>query len=80
MENYIVEQAGILKAKEFDSSNLASIRYAQEEDILEVEFSRGGTYQYKGVPLNVFIDFANAESKGKFFQSNISKVYQYRKL
>jgi len=81
-ENYIVEDttSGILKAKEFDSSNLNSIRYSEEEEVLEIEFKRGGTYQYKDVPMNIFEEFCNAESKGKFFTTKIKPIYKYRPI
>ena len=65
---------------EIDSSNLATTIYDLESRILIVEFKSGLKYEYVDVPLNVYTQFRMSESQGKFFNSNISKTYKYRKL
>ena len=56
------------------SSNLASVGYEAESGTLEVEFVKGGIYQYFGVPADVFEGLMAAGSKGSFFQYNIRKA------
>lgn len=43
-----------MKRQSVESSNLASIGYDAENEILEVEFKHGGVYQYFDVPENVY--------------------------
>lgn len=63
------------------SSNLASIGYDAENEILEVEFNHGGVYQYFGVPENVYEELMNADSHGQYFDRNIKKAgYRYSKV
>lgn len=59
------------------SSNVASIGYNENSSTLEVEFRSGGIYQYFNVPLQVFEQFINATSKGKFFHEEIKGIYEY---
>ena len=62
------------------SSNIASIGYDPESLILEVEFLNGSVYQYFDVPQQVYIDFINAESKGRFLWQYIRDVYEYTRI
>lgn len=64
-----------------ESSNLASIGYDAENEILEIEFNHGGVYQYFDVPENVYKELMNADSHGQYFDRNIKKAgYDYRKI
>lgn len=51
-----------------------------ENGILVVYFKRGSVYVYVNVPENVFNDFLNAESKGRYFLNNIKERYVYTKI
>ncbi|WP_241430551.1 KTSC domain-containing protein [Haloferax volcanii] len=62
------------------SSNLRSVGYDQDEQILEIEFNSGGVYRYFGVPSNIYADLMNASSHGKYFHSNIKDVYEYKQV
>jgi hypothetical protein len=63
------------------SSNLRSIGYDSNEEILEIEFHSGGIYQYFGVPLSRYEGLINASSKGSYFDGYIKKAgYRYRKI
>lgn len=64
----------------FTSSNIASIRYEDEQSLLEVTFLNGSTYQYFDVPTHVADDFDRAESKGSFLASTIKGHYRYSKV
>ena len=57
------------------SSNIKSVGYDKDSQILEIEFNNGNTYQYIDVSSHVYQSFLDAESKGKFFHKNIKNVY-----
>lgn len=63
-----------------ESSNLASIGYDAENEILEIEFNHGGVYQYFDVPENVYEELMNADSHGVYFSANIRNDYEYQKM
>jgi hypothetical protein len=63
------------------SSNLASIGYDVNNEILEVEFLKSGDlYQYFDVPTNVYKELMNAPSHGVYFSANIRNDYKFEKL
>jgi hypothetical protein len=62
------------------SSNIQSIGYDTEAQILEIEFNNGGTYQYSGVPEYEHEGIMNANSHGKYFHANIKNRYPFVKL
>lgn len=65
---------------EVESSNLKSVGYNPLEQVLEIEFRSGGVYQYFQVPFDVYEELLKAESKGKYFWSNIRNKYEYKKV
>lgn len=69
-----------MKRQSVESSNLSSIGYDAENEILEVEFNHGGVYQYFDVPLNVYKELINADSHGKYFAANIRNEYEFKKI
>lgn len=58
-----------------DSSNIGRVGY-QNGDLL-VEYKSGTLYRYKKVPRTIYEEFINAESKGRFMNSNIKNKYDY---
>jgi hypothetical protein len=62
------------------SSDLLNVGYEEETKTLEIEFKKGGLYQYKGVPINIFKSLITASSKGKFFHVFIEKNFVCIKL
>ncbi len=62
------------------STDILSIGYDQDQEILEIEFIRGAVYQYSGVPIGVYEGILTADSKGKFFHANIKNAYAFVKL
>jgi hypothetical protein len=62
------------------SSNIASVGYDENTEILEVEFLNGSIYEYKNVPLVIYQEFINAASLGSYFNREISKTYPYEKV
>lgn len=70
-----------------ESSNLVSIGYAPDEQILQVEFKGGSIYNYRNVPEAVHAELMNPVefegSHGKYFIHKIKKnpeVYPFEKV
>jgi len=63
------------------SGDLSSVGYEEENQMLEIEFVKGGIYQYYGVPVDIYEGLMNAGSKGSYFHQNIKKSgYSYTKV
>ena len=60
-----------------ESSNIIRFGYAQDSQVLAVEFKRGATYNYFDVPEMVFERMKSTESKGKFLAQEVKGRYQY---
>lgn len=66
--------------KPVSSSNLRSVGYDIETQVLEIEFHSGSIYQYFTVPESVYINLLKAASLGRFFHYNIKYIYRYRRV
>jgi hypothetical protein len=69
-----------LDRKYVSSSNIHSIGYDAENQILEVESNSGGIYQYFGVPEYVYDELMAASSHGTYLHQNIKGRYQYKRI
>jgi uncharacterized protein len=58
------------------SSNISSIGYDSNSSILEIEFNKGGVYEYFDVPQYVYDGLMSASSHGKYANDNIYKNYR----
>ena len=56
--------------KPVQSSNIISIGH-DGKNTLEIEFKRGGIYQYSPVSTEGYVQLQQAESVGKYFHENI---------
>ena len=65
---------------EIKSSNIKKSEYDTETKKLVVEFANGFRYEYDEVPMQTYTKFRMAESQGKYFTSDISKKFKYKKL
>lgn len=65
---------------EIESSNLVSTEYDTESKKLVVEFKNGIKYEYDEVPHGVYAQLRLSESQGKFFNTQIAKKFNYKKL
>jgi hypothetical protein len=63
-----------------ESSNIVETEYDTSNKKLIVEFKNGAKYEYEDVPHQVYTRFRMTESQGKFFTTEISKAYKYKKL
>lgn len=62
------------------SSNVAEIGYDKDTNTLGVRFKNNSEYHYPNVPIAVFTEFQQADSKGRFMNDNIKYTYSYRKI
>lgn len=69
-----------MKRERVESSNLASVGYDAESQILEIEFKHGGIYQYSFVPQSVYKGLMGADSHGKYFSSHIKNSFNYKHI
>ena len=65
---------------EIESSNLKSASYNTEDETLRVTFKSGIVYEYYKVLWDKFTKLRMAESQGRFFNLNIGRSYEYKKL
>lgn len=77
--------------KEVVSGNIAAVGYEVTEEQkepegtfeagnLDIKFKSGTTYRYKKVPRDTEQEFMEAESKGKYFASEIKPHFECFKL
>lgn len=65
---------------EVESSNIAAIAYIKEGKQLMVQFNNGAVYAYSDVPEDVYQEFQDATSKGRFFAEHIKDKYETEKV
>ncbi len=65
-----------------ESSSIASIAYAPQERVLELEFRQSGeVYQYFDVPAEGYAAFLAADSKGTYLNQQFKpRGYRYQRL
>ena len=65
-----------------ESSSIASIGYAPQERMLELEFRQSGQiYQYFDVPAEEFAAFLTADSKGTYLNQVFKlRGFRYRRV
>ena len=64
------------------SDNVLKSTYFPKTHMMYISFSRGGTYSYSNVDMELYIKFENVDSQGEFFHKNIAKFpskYKARK-
>src|SRR5580704_17345797 len=62
------------------SSTVRSVRYDHDACALDITFVSGKTYRYLDVPLEVYVDFIGAESKGEFFNDSIKNEFNFAEV
>ena len=65
---------------EIESSNLVKTEYDTVTKKMIAEFKNGVRYEYDDVPHNTYVKFRMSDSRGKYFNSDISKKFKYTKL
>ncbi len=61
-----------------DSSTIQGIAF--DTNKLFVKFTSGSIYEYSNVPKELFESLKTAESKGRFFGTNIKNKFEYKRL
>ena len=69
-----------IKRTHVSSSNLKSVGYETNSQILEIEFVNGAVYQYYGVPQHIYMKLMQAESHGKYFYTFVRNRFQYKQV
>ena len=62
------------------STMISEIEYNEDEKLLRLKFAKGGWYEYKDVPKEVYSDLLASDSIGKYFLANIKNRYETAKL
>ena len=62
--------------KSIQLSHIKRIAYDITKKVLEIEFQRGGTHLYHGVPEETFQAFETSDSKWGYFLGHIRKGYR----
>ena len=73
-------RGGLSVLRRVESSSVDSIGYDPETRRLYVRFVGGRGYVYYDVERSVFDALLGADSKGRFVNSEIKGVYDYRRL
>jgi len=59
------------------SSTIKSVEYDDDARELDITFTSGKTYRYFNVPLEIYAEFLDAGSKGKFFNDSIKGAFAF---
>lgn len=62
------------------SSVVAAIRYDAPSSTLRVVYVSGSVYDYKKVPVKVYIEMKASSSKGEFLNKQIKPNYKFEKI
>lgn len=62
------------------SSNIKNANYNTETEVLTITFNNGSIYEYNKVPWETFVKFRMSESQGKFFNTSISRTFEYKRI
>ena len=57
------------------SNVIATVGYSKRRHILEIEFLNGAVYRYLNVPSSVYRDLMQANSKARYYVTNIKGSY-----
>ena len=63
-----------------ESSNLSRVRHDENSNTLEIEFIGSNVYQYFDVPKVIYDELLKADSKGKYFHSQIKGHFRYARV
>lgn len=73
------KETAIITVK-WKSTMIQSTDYNPQKEMLTVNFVSGGSYNYFYISNCVYLEFAAAESQGKYFISDIRGNHDYEKL
>jgi hypothetical protein len=65
-----------IRRQPVESTAIAKVGYSKRRHVLEIEFVNGAVYRYLDVSLLVYRGLMSAESKARFYDSNIRGHYR----
>lgn len=65
----------MIEMQTVESKNIDKVGYDEDNAILRVQFHSGATWEYNGVPENVYESFLRAASIGNYFATRIRPVF-----
>lgn len=74
------QSLSFMERQAVSSSNIASVGYDENLQLLEVEFHSGLVYQYMNVPSVVFTQLMEASSVGQFFNTYVKNAYPTQRV
>lgn len=66
-----------MQRQQVSSSDISSIGYDPNSNILEIEFLNKRVYQYLNVPEDLFQEIMSASSHGKYFNNFIKDKFNF---
>ena len=66
-----------MERQEVASTTMRSVGYDQAKQVLEIEFQSGVIYQYLDIAPAIYKELVEAESKGRYFNSEIRDAYEF---
>jgi hypothetical protein len=67
------------KFRSDNSSTISTGRYYTDTKELTLIYRNGSVYEYEDVPLFYWRGLLDAESKGKFINTNIKRLFKFNK-
>ena len=67
------------KFRNDNSSTISMARYYTDTKELTLIYKNGSVYEYEDVPLFYWRGLLDAESKGKFINTNIKRLFKFNK-
>lgn len=75
-----VEITSHIPRQQVESRALRAVGFSKRRHILEIEFINGAIYRYLDVPTSVYHDLMSAESKARYYDLNIRRKYDSRRV
>lgn len=69
-----------MRRQHVESTAISSVGYDANAKILEVEFSSGAVYKYRGVPPGVYRSLMKSPSKGQYVSRRIRDRFPFTRL
>jgi hypothetical protein len=70
----------MMQWQSIESKMFAAEAYDANSGVLYLRFRSGDVYRYFDFPAEAYQQFLNAESRGRFFLSNIRDQFRYERL
>jgi hypothetical protein len=62
------------------STRIAGVGYDPAQRLLEIEFHKGGVYQYPDTPEHIYQGLTGAYSPGSFFDEHIAPLGNHQRV